>query len=170
MRGLALVGFMGAGKSTVGRALSARLGRPFLDTDDVLTARFGPPAVQIGQEGEAAFRAREAALVDELVARAGGEVLATGGGLVVDPLVRARLRTAYDLVALDAPLEVLAERVGAGDDRPLWDADVAARFATRRSAYGDADLVLPTAERDVDAVVEAIVAWWTPGDDDAAPG
>ncbi|MCB9665626.1 MAG: AAA family ATPase [Alphaproteobacteria bacterium] len=158
MQGVALGGFMGVGKSSVGRALAARLGLPFVDTDAVLAQRHGPVAEQIARSGEAAFRAREHALVEEL-ARGPEAVVATGGGLWVDPRNRAALRRWGKLVVLQAPLEVLAARVGAGEGRPLWDDDVAARYAARQPAYADADLVVDTVGRTIDGIVEEIAAW-----------
>ena len=149
---------MGAGKSTVGRRLAERLGLPFVDTDDLLSERFGPIPAQFADEGEAVFRAREAEIVTEIVAGP-PVVAATGGGLWVDPKNRARLREAFDLVVLDAPLDVLATRVGAGAGRPLWGDDVAARYAARRPAYADADLRIDVSHKDPDTIVEEIVAW-----------
>ncbi|HWP34554.1 MAG TPA: shikimate kinase, partial [Thermodesulfobacteriota bacterium] len=91
-RNLVLVGLMGAGKSAVGRALAARLGRPFVDTDALVEARAGRPIPAIfAAGGEAAFRALEREVVAEVASR-GGQVIATGGGAVVDPASRAALR------------------------------------------------------------------------------
>jgi shikimate kinase len=149
---------MGVGKSTTGRLLAARLGVPFVDTDTVLADRHGPVADQIRRDGEAAFRARERELVRELAAGAPC-VVATGGGLWVDPGNRARLATAFDRVVLTAPLEVLAARVGGDPDRPLWDEGVAARYEARRAAYADADLHVDTAGRTPAEVVEEILRW-----------
>lgn len=140
-RGIALVGFMGAGKSAVGRALAELLGWPLVDLDELLTERHGPIPTQIATDGISAFRARERA---EALALCDGRrrVLATGGGTFEDPDVRRALRAAYRTVFLDVPLEVIAERVGEGSGRPLWDADVAARYASRRPAYLEAELAL----------------------------
>lgn len=158
MRGLALGGFMGSGKTTVGRALAGILGLPFVDTDDLLAERHGPVAEQLVRDGEPVFRERERALVVEL---AGGapRVIATGGGLWVDPMNRAVLRRVADLVVLAAPLDVLAGRVAGGAGRPLWDDAVAARYASRQAAYADADLVVDTAGRSAAAIAEEIAAW-----------
>src|SRR5687767_6506718 len=111
--GIALVGFMGAGKTSVGRVLAARLAWPFADTDEILAVRHGAIALQVARDGLQAFREREVALVRELcdgVVR----VLATGGGTFADPASRATLRASYRTVWLDAPLEALRERVGEG--------------------------------------------------------
>lgn len=154
-RGLALVGFMGAGKSTVGRALADRLGCAFVDTDEILETRFGAIAGQVSTD-EASFRSREAAVVQELcdgVVR----VLATGGGVFVSPDNRRRLQACYTTVHLAAPLAVLRERV-AGSARPLWDADVEARWRSRQSVYELADIRVDTSGRTVDEVVDAVLA------------
>ena len=154
--GVALVGFMGVGKSTVGRVLATRLGLPFIDTDEVLVQRFGNIAVQMKRDGEAAFRAREAAVVAELC---DGEprVVATGGGAFVDPASRRRLQHAYLTVHLAAPLAVLAERVGGEAGRPLWDASVAARYAARQSVYAEAAVQVDTEGLTPDEVVVAVL-------------
>jgi shikimate kinase/3-dehydroquinate synthase len=137
--GIAIGGFMGTGKSTVGRRLADWLQLPFVDTDAVLEERHGPIAAQIAA-GEPAFRERERALVAELC---DGEarVVATGGGMWADPGSRARLRAAYRTAVLTAPLEVLRARVGAGEGRPLW-AQAGRLLADRAAAYADADAIV----------------------------
>lgn len=138
MRGAALVGFMGVGKTTVGQRLAARTGLAFCDLDAELERRFGPIPEQFGTVGESGFRAREAALVSELCDGV-PRVLATGGGTWVDPANRAALRRDYRVVALDAPFEVVRARIGDGAGRPLA-AELKARYDARREAYADADL------------------------------
>ncbi|MEZ4236134.1 MAG: shikimate kinase [Myxococcota bacterium] len=139
--GVALVGFMGSGKSSVGRALAERLGWPLVDLDEVLVARYGPIAEQVRRDGLARFRAREReaalALCDGVQ-----RVLATGGGTFEDDEVRAALRAAYRTVFLDVPLEAIAARIGAGAGRPLWDAEVPARYAARLPRYREAEHAL----------------------------
>lgn len=149
---------MGTGKSTVGAIVAERLGLPFLDSDAALTLRFSAPARQIREEGEAVFRARERALVRELVGRTPW-VLATGGGLWVDPENRTALRRVARLVVLQAPLEVLRARVGGDPERPLWGR-AEALLAERAAAYADADLAVDTADRDPEEIAASIVAWW----------
>lgn len=157
--GIALGGFMGVGKSTVGRLVAEALGLPFHDTDAILTERFGAPGALIRERGEPAFRALERDVVAEVAAR-GPAVLATGGGVWVEPANRATLRARHLLVVLTAPLDVLAARVGSGHDRPMWDADVAARYAARAGAYADADLVVDTSTASPADVAAQIAAWW----------
>lgn len=155
-QGVAIGGFMGVGKSTVGRALAVRLGLPFVDLDAVLTQRFGPIPEQFETEGEAMFRAREAALIAELC---DGEarVVATGGGAWVSERNRGLLGQSYRTVVLTAPLDVLGHRVS-GAGRPLWDESIQARYEARAVAYADAELILD-ARSSVDALVEEIAAW-----------
>jgi len=156
-RGVALGGFMGTGKSTVGAALAARLGLPFADLDAILVERHGPIPAQFAADGEAGFRAREAALVVEQCGL-GPRVLATGGGAWVSDVNRAHLRARFWTIVLTAPLDVIGARIGHGVDRPLWPR-AAALLAERRRAYDDADLVLDTATLRPEAVVDRIVAW-----------
>ena len=111
---ISLTCMMGCGKSTVGRALAKRLGRPFVDLDEELVKRAGKsiPAI-FAEEGEAGFRARETALLDEF-SRESGLVLATGGGVVTRPENRPLLRRNSRVIRLERPLEQLAT-----DGRPL---------------------------------------------------
>ena len=133
---IALAGPMGVGKSTVGKALAARLGVGFLDLDAVI----GPAGPIFAAEGEAGFRARERAALAEL-ARTHPGVLALGGGTVVDPWNVAYLRDAgWTIVVLDAPLETLVARVAndVGTKRPLAGrlAEVVAERAESYAAAG----------------------------------
>jgi shikimate kinase len=163
-RGVALGGFAGTGKSTVGGALAARTGLPLIDVDEVLVARFGSIASQFADDGEAVFRARERALVAEVAAGATA-VVATGGGTWIDPENRRLLRGFGWCVVLWASLPELLRRVGTTDaTRPLWDDRVAERLATRTSAYEDADLRVDTDGRAVDDVAEEIASWWARAD------
>lgn len=114
--GLALVGYRGTGKSTVGRIVAERLGRPFADADAVLEARLGRTIAELfASEGEAFFREEEERTLAELVERR-GLVLATGGGVVLRAANRGRLRRFGRVVWLRALPEVIAERLR-GDDR-----------------------------------------------------
>jgi shikimate kinase / 3-dehydroquinate synthase len=165
--GVVLGGFMGVGKSTVGRRLASVLGLPFIDADLQLAARHGPIADQIAGVGERTFRAREAAL---LLGLCDGvpRVIATGGGAFAQPHLREALRAAGFLVTLSAPLPVLRRRVGDGVGRPLWDVGVAALLARRRPHYADVDLVVD-ADRPEPAVVDDITRWLTAARDVPVP-
>lgn len=143
---IVLVGLMGAGKTSVGRALAARLGWRFVDTDALVEAGTGRTVAQIFvAEGEGGFRRREAAAIAGLAGprgvaeadphpplagtRPGGRVVAAGGGAVLLPGNRERLRALGPVVWLQARPETLASRVGAGEERPLLGADPAATLA-----------------------------------------
>lgn len=146
-RQICLSGYMGTGKSTVGPILAARLGRPFIDLDDAIEAAAGQaiPAI-FAAVGEAGFRARERAVLSEVLAGPGAviAVIALGGGAVVDPVNRAAVRGAGILITLTAEPETLLARLGHGEGRPLAQGDPLARLAQRQAAYADCDLVFPT--------------------------
>ena len=160
-----LVGLMGAGKSTVGRALAARLGRAFVDVDDEVERRAGCTVAELfGREGEAGFRAREADAVADVLAAPDPGVVATGGGAVLCARTREAL-TGQATVWLRATPEVLAERLGAtpGVDRPLLvDGDPVARLARlaeeREPLYHDvAGIVVDVGGLSVDEVLDRIL-------------
>ena len=114
-----LVGLMGAGKTTVGRQLARRLGRPFHDSDHEIVARTGVPIPTIFEiEGEDGFRRRESQTIAELTASK-GLVLATGGGVVLDPENRRRLHESGWVIYLNVPPVQLYERTRHDRSRPL---------------------------------------------------
>jgi shikimate kinase len=163
-----LVGFMGAGKTTAGRRLAARLGWRFEDLDDVIERRTGREVKEIFRAaGEAAFRALEAEALATMLAQndATGEplVLALGGGAFVQPPNAAAVRaTGHPVVFLDAAPDELRRRCAEhGDRRPLYqDAEQFARlYASRRAAYLAAGLRVDTTGLTVEEVVEALLRW-----------
>jgi shikimate kinase len=114
-----LVGMMGAGKTTVGRALAQRLKREFIDTDKLLVERTGVPVATVFEiEGEEGFRRREAALLRELC-HGEGQVVATGGGIVLSEENRSVMREFGTVIYLRARLESLWERTKHDTSRPL---------------------------------------------------
>ena len=118
-RPIVLVGLMGAGKSTVGRRLAKRLGLPFIDSDSAIEDAAGLSAAEVYEKfGEKDFRDGERRLVARLI---DGEVrvIATGGGAYVDPRTRELLNDRAITVWLDAPVDILTERTGRRDTRPL---------------------------------------------------
>ncbi|HEX6852196.1 MAG TPA: shikimate kinase [Candidatus Polarisedimenticolaceae bacterium] len=139
-----LVGFMGSGKSSVGRALATLLRARFEDTDALVEAAAGKPIEAIFRdEGEGRFREMEWDALRSLDG-ASNAVIATGGGLFLGTAQRAFVRRAGTSVWLDVPLEVARSRAGDCASRPLWRTQdpIAFRafFERRRAAYALADL------------------------------
>ncbi|MCP5149957.1 MAG: shikimate kinase [Ectothiorhodospiraceae bacterium] len=154
---------MGAGKTTVGRHLARALGKQFVDCDKELEARTGASIPLIFElEGEAGFRRREAAMLDELTQR-DGIVLATGGGAVLAAENRGRLRARGVTIYLHAPIDLLVERTARDRNRPLLQtADPRARLTAivteREPLYREvADLVIKTDRRTARHVAREIM-------------
>jgi shikimate kinase/3-dehydroquinate synthase len=165
MRPIVLSGFMATGKSTVGPRLAARLGVPFLDTDEEIERETGRRVPDLWRdEGEAAFRARETAVVERVLGDPKARIVSFGGGTVTTP--RAR-RFAVDhalVVTLTATPETIASRVHEIANRPNLgvggDPVTRARelLAQRAEAYAECHLSLATDGQGPDALVDAIVA------------
>jgi shikimate kinase len=169
-----LVGFMGAGKTAVGRELAARLQLPFLDTDAAIVAGAGPIPGIFEERGEAGFRALEAEVVVrelEALARA-PKVLALGGGAVLSEEVRRALERTPHVVWLTAPPEVLWARVAGEGSRPLArdEQSFLALSKARESLYrAVATLVVDTSGRAPGAVADAVAAALAAASAGAAP-
>ena len=164
-----LVGMMGAGKSAVGRLLAARLGADFVDSDHEIQARTGVSVPVVFEvEGESGFRRREEQVIDELSQRR-GIVIATGGGAVLSPATRSRLKQRGLTVYLHAKPHDLWMRTRNDRNRPLLDCDDPRQrledlLVVREPLYRDvADLVVqtgkPSVGRLVDELVLEIAAW-----------
>jgi shikimate kinase len=161
-RPVVLVGLMGVGKSTVGRRLAKRLGLPFVDSDSAIEDAAGCTAAEVFERyGEQDFRDGERRLVARLI-EGDVRVIATGGGAYVDPCTRQLLNERAITVWLDAPVDILAERTGRRDTRPLLR--TADRKGTlerlsqeRRPAYEEAHIHVKSADGAHKEVVDAIV-------------
>jgi shikimate kinase/3-dehydroquinate synthase len=164
VRNVVLTGFMGAGKTVVGRELAALLGRRFVDLDEAITAGAGMTVPEIfAAEGEDGFRRREKDAALRMSAPA-GLVLAVGGGTVLDTDSREALRAGGDLVMLRATAETLAARLAHVDDRPLLvghqdrRARIAELLAARDPAYAAADLAVDTDDLPPPTVAAVVAA------------
>lgn len=161
-RPIVLVGLMGAGKSTIGRRLARRLGLPFIDSDDAIEGASGLTAGEVfDRYGEDEFRDGERRLVAGLI-DGRVRVIATGGGAFADPRTRSLLNERAITIWLDAPIEVLADRTGRRNTRPLLrNVDRAATLSLladeRRPSYAEAHLHITSGSGAHHQVVEAIV-------------
>ena len=156
-RNIFLVGMMGAGKTSVGKLLAKRLGKTFHDSDQLIESRTGVRIPVIFElEGEAGFRARESAVIDELT-RLDNIVLATGGGAVLDERNRAALRSRGTVVYLRASVSNLWQRTRHDRNRPLLQtADPEARLAQLHAQRDP--LYSATAHLTVDTVSQSVRA------------
>jgi shikimate kinase len=162
-RPIALVGLSGVGKSTIARALAAHLGWPTYDTDAMLVAATGRPVtVLFAEEGEAAFRDREAAALAAALAHNKPAVIATGGGIVLREANRQLLRERTAVIWLDSPdEEIIARLKASAEERPLLADDPAGRIAAMRLArqplYASlATLHISTSKRSIEHLVAEI--------------
>lgn len=166
---LVLIGFMGTGKSAVGRTCATQLGFPYHDTDTWISRRVRKPISQIfAENGEAFFRDCERDAVRELSVRS-AIVLSTGGGVVLDPENTRMLRESGIVVLLTATVETILARVGGRGSRPLLQSDdpesrIRALLLERDSAYrAAADAVVDTSDLTREEVAEQVVALYQGG-------
>lgn len=159
---LALIGFMGAGKTSVGRLVAEQLHFDYLDTDDLIVSRTGRSIAEIFKtDGEPAFRALEQQMVGELTGRT-KTVIATGGGLPTNPANLASLKTHALVVCLWASPEKIWERVKSQTHRPLLhDPDpqkkIRELLAAREQFYKQADVLVNTDIRSAREVAQQVV-------------
>jgi shikimate kinase len=162
--GIYVVGFMGAGKSTVGRQLARRMGWNFFDTDAEIEAAEKCPITKLfAQRGEVEFRRIESAILKQhvrWVERGRPAVLALGGGAYTISENRELLAENGITVWLDCPFEVVQQRVAQATHRPLArDPEAfAALYARRRDFYALADVHVSVTSDDPEATVSAILA------------
>ena len=158
---LALIGFMGSGKSVIGRKLSRRLGFELLDTDRLIEERAGMAISEIfAQQGEPGFRAMESQIVDQLKGRKNA-VIATGGGLVTHDANLDKLKEFALVVCLCASAEEIWNRVSRSSHRPLLQRPdarefIAEKLQERLPYYRQADVLVTTEGRSANAVADII--------------
>ncbi len=157
-----LIGFMGAGKSAIGRLLARRLGRCFVETDDMIVAREGRPIPEIFRvEGEERFRQLEAEALDALKLKS-GDVIATGGGLPCREGRMEALREVGTVVWLAGDFADLYERARRSADRPMLSGRTAEElgtlYRTREPYYRRAHIVVDTSGLGPDQVVARVLA------------
>ena len=163
MTNIVLTGFMGTGKTAVGREVARRLVLPFVDMDAVIEFRAGKLISRIfAEEGEAVFRQMEADLCGELAGQ-DGAVIATGGGALVNPANREALAASSVLICLQAGVDEILGRVGKAEDRPLLsvpdpEGEVRELLAARRDAYAAIPWQVDTSGRTPSQIADEIVA------------
>lgn len=161
--GLYLVGFMGAGKSTVGSALADELGWPFIDVDAEIEKREGISISELfANRGEAAFRDIETEEIRKCVhAVQSGvpSVIALGGGAFTQPRNWDLLENNGVTIWLDCPFDIVCQRLDGDRTRPLAEDRVrfARLFEDRRPLYGRADFRVPIAAEEIGAIVQRIL-------------
>jgi shikimate kinase len=156
-RSVVLIGMMGAGKSSVGRRLAARLDLPFVDADAEIEAAAGMSIPEIfDRHGEPYFRAGEARVIARLLA-SGPQVLATGGGAVMDANTRALIRDKGVSIWLKADLDMLVRRTKRRTDRPLAE-KIRDLLPQRERVYSQADIIVTSRDEPHEIIVDEIVA------------
>lgn len=162
-RSVVLVGLMGAGKTSVGRLLAARIGLEFVDADAEIETAAGATIEEIfAHEGETVFRSGERRVIARLLTGP-PRVIATGGGAFMDADTRAEVRAHAVSVWLRADLDTLVRRTARRGRRPLLAGgdprDILARLMDERyPVYGEADITVDTGEEGADKVVERVIA------------
>jgi shikimate kinase len=170
-RSIVLVGMMGAGKSSIGRRLAARLAIPFVDADAEIEKAAGMSITDIfATHGEPDFRAGEARVIARLL-ESGPQVLATGGGAFMNAETRAATSAKGVSIWLKAELDILMRRIKRRHDRPLLHTEDPAAtlqqlMEVRDPAYALADLTVQSRdvphEKIVDEIVAALRGWHSP--------
>jgi shikimate kinase len=156
-RSIVLVGMMGAGKSSVGRRLAARLGIRFVDADAEIESAAGMTIAEIfAKHGEPDFRAGEKRVIARLLDN-GPQVLATGGGSIMDQNTRDLIHIKGISVWLKADLDVLMKRTRRRNDRPLAE-KIQDLLPLREPVYALSDIVVQSRDEPHDIIVDEIIA------------
>jgi shikimate kinase len=162
-RNIALLGFMGTGKSTVASLLARRLGRRVVEMDAVIEQRAGKPISAIfAEDGEPHFRQLERTLVQELAAQR-GLVISCGGGVVLNPANVRDLAATGLVVCLTAAPQVVLQRVAAANHRPLLEGGdkeqkILALLASRSALYAAVPHGLDTSARTPEEITDLVLA------------
>ncbi|MEI6206213.1 MAG: shikimate kinase [Desulfuromonadales bacterium] len=162
-RPVILTGFMGSGKSSVGRILAHQLSFRFIDLDAEIVAAAGCPINDIfARDGEEAFRALESEQLERFISEGGGVVIATGGGAVIAGRNRRRMRAGGVTVHLKVTLEQVLIRLHGCTDRPLLAGEkvperAGALMEAREHFYADADIQIDTDGKSVEDVAAEIL-------------
>jgi len=155
-RSIVLVGMMGAGKSSIGRRLAGRLGIPFIDADTEIVSAAGMTIPEIFEKhGEPYFRAGEARVIARLLDN-GPQVLATGGGSVMDPQTRALIGQKSISIWLKADIDVLLKRTKRRNDRPLVE-KIKDLLPVREPIYAQADIIIQSRDEPHDTIIDEIM-------------
>jgi len=155
-RSIVLVGMMGAGKSSIGRRLASRLGIPFIDADTEIESAAGMTIPEIFEKhGEPYFRAGEARVIARLLDN-GPQVLATGGGSVMDPQTRALIGQKSISIWLKADIDVLLKRTKRRNDRPLVE-KIKDLLPVREPIYAQADIIIQSRDEPHDTIIDEIM-------------
>jgi len=156
-RSIVLVGMMGAGKSSIGRRLAVRLGIPFIDADMEIESAAGMTITEIFEKhGEPYFRAGEARVIARLLDN-GPQVLATGGGSVMDAQTRALIGEKGISIWLKADIDVLLKRTKRRNDRPLAE-KIKDLLPAREPLYAQANIVVQSRDEPHDTIVDEILS------------
>lgn len=155
-RSIVLVGMMGAGKSSIGRRLGGRLGIPFIDADAEIESAAGMTIPEIfNKHGEPYFRAGEKRVIARLLDN-GPQVLATGGGSVMDAQTRALIGEKGISIWLKADIDVLLKRTKRRNDRPLAE-KIKDLLPVREPLYAQADIIVQSRDEPHDTIVDEIM-------------
>ena len=159
---IVITGFMGTGKSSVGRLVAERLGRAFVDMDLLIEEREGCSIAEIfATRGEPDFRTVERELCRELAARS-DLVIATGGGALIDPPNREVMGSSGVLFCLQCEPEEILRRLALAEDRPLLDVgdrrpQIEALLAQRRKAYAQIPHQIETTDKEIEQIAEEVI-------------
>jgi shikimate kinase len=162
-RTIALVGLMGAGKSSVGKRLADALGLPFRDGDEEVETAAGMTIPEIFEVyGETQFREAERRVMTRLLTATPVHVLGTGGGAFIDPETRALMKASSTTIWLKVDVDILAKRVARKDNRPLLQGkdprEVLTQLAqVRYPIYAEADITIESGDMPHTAAVNAVL-------------